>query len=240
MYSSEFPLLAVAPDALLTIGFYTATPLIILIHRKHNGSTDKLYLPGGHFDPGLWHKATEQFAGHPLIENIRCDPSLRICLSRECGEEIHVSQNPNDWTFVIELDAPDRDPRSDMRRISLAYWQDLAATPKGLKADSDVESYQITELMNLTPASMGFDHWRAIEILQKKWLVYSRIWTFVQNTTWIHTCVSPNQIPPEHSILINNQIVSIALRVGAQTIELKGAIKACPFCGADLTLPPPV
>jgi ADP-ribose pyrophosphatase YjhB (NUDIX family) len=245
MYTTEFPPLGVATDAALTVRFHTAKPQIILIRRKHEQQGDKLYFPGGHFDVGLWKETSQQFVGHPQIEGIKFDVSLRACVSRETGEEVHVLVYPGEWTFLVELDAPDRDPRSDMRRVSLAYWKDLLAIPDSIKADDDVYSYHVVNLMDLIEESMGFDHWIAIEILQEKWRAYADIWKESPTYGWIHACRTLKAAMPNPTdkirlsrIVYQDDCPQFILFSEGSEHTLPGMTTFCPHCGADLTLPP--
>ena len=245
MYTTEFPPLGVATDAALTVRFYTANPQIILIRRKHAQQGDRLYFPGGHFDAGLWKESSRQFVGHHQIEGIKCDPSLRACLSRETGEEVHIVVYPGEWTFLIELDAPDRDPRFDMRRVSLAYWKDLSAVPDSIKADDDVDSYQVVSLMDMTEDDLGFDHWLAIEILQEKWRKYAAIWSKSPTYGWVHACSNLQATVPDPAdkirlsrIVYQDDCPQFVLFSEGGEHTLPGMTMFCPHCGADLTLPP--
>ena len=245
MYQTAFPPLGVATDAALTISFYTASPKIILIRRKHAQQGERLYFPGGHLDAGLWKELSQQFVGHPQIEGIKFDPSLRICVSRETGEELQIHVYPGEWTFLIELDAPDRDPRSDMRRVSIAYWKDLPTVPSIKKADAEIEEYLIVDLMSLTEDDMGFDHWLAIEILQEKWRAYADIWSKSPTFGWIHACINlqaavvdpADKIRLSRIVYQDNKPQFVLFSEGSEH-TLPGMTMYCPHCGADLTLPP--
>lgn len=246
MFTSEFPLVGVATDAALTVNFYSANPRIILVKRKKEQQGERLYFPGGHFDTGAWHESSHQFVGPPQRKGVKFDRSLRACVSREAREELHIIVYKGEWIFLTELDAPDRDPRSDMRRVSLAYWNDLTRVPDSIQADDDVESYQIVDLMSLKEIDMGFDHWVAIKILQEKWLAYADIWSASPSYGWVHACSNMNATVLDTTskirlsrIVYQDDCPQFILFSEGSEHTLPGMTMFCPHCGADLTLPPP-
>lgn len=236
------PPVAIATDAVITIGFHSLAPRILLGRRAHEPFMDKLVFPGGHFDPGVWSEMHKQYIGN---DRIPFDPSLRITTSRETGEEVRVFVYPHQWTFLTELDAPTRDPRPDMRRISLAYWTDLARIPDTLLAGDDLAGYVIADLMELAEGMLGFDHWRAIEILQERWREYFLIWTKHEELGWVHACDQMQGMlsEPEEALLLHilhgDDKPRFVLRRGDEQFELAGMALTCPYCSADLSLPPP-
>ena len=246
---SEHPPVAVATDSVLTINFYSATPLLILGCRAHEPFQDSFVFPGGHFDPGIWNESQSKYVVDPNSD-VPCDPSLRGRTSRETREEINVAIHSSKWQFLTELDAPDRDPRTDMRRISIAFWKDLDHQPMSLAAGDDLASFTVVNLMTLEETDMGFDHWKAVQILQQRWREYSQIWSKDVDENWRHACptlkkLSSNgdQNPWMHAwinqvIYANPRPQIVILSEGSEYI-LPGKTRFCPYCGVDLLLPPP-
>lgn len=120
---------------------------IVLIRRAIEPFLDKLVLPGGHAETK--EKAAEA-AARELLE----ETGIRV--------EVKLLQ------FLLVLDEPDRDPRPDASRVSLAYVARVKRdATKNMKAASDAKSLVVRSLMSLTEDEMGFDHWQTIKMLQK-------------------------------------------------------------------------
>ena len=220
--------LAQATDCVVT-NFFCAHTTIGLITRKNMPFLGKYCFPGGHFDPGVWDFEKQSFV---KLDNIGCDESLEETSSRELSEETHLTVDLKEWKFLMNLTAPDRDPRSDCRRISTAFWKDFGSTEALEKAipDDDADKWYIVPLMKITKIQMGFDHWLVIDHLQKLWTKFNSIWT-KKESSYIHECQGALDNP-----------VCIKFTNDKAFIEVQpfdyGPIVSCPFCGADLTIGP--
>lgn len=132
-------------DALVTIGGKG----IVLIRRAKEPFMDKLVMPGGHIDFN--------------------DKSVAHACARELEEEVGLKINAEDLKFLTILDAPDRDPRQDARRISIVYTIDLLdrSLLANCKAATDAKEVHIVEIDKLKKDDTGFDHWEAVEMVKK-------------------------------------------------------------------------
>lgn len=201
---------------------------------------DKMVLPGGHFDPGVWNREQHQFVGTPFAK-AKCDPNLQFTAAREAREETGYDSHHLDWKFFMLLDRPDRDPRPDVRRVSVAYWRDMAELPPKLKAADDMAEVMVVNLMDIKPDEMGFDHFRVIDSLQFMWIEWSQTWEASQGS-FIHHCEAmknPTTLPAIKWIMMLDDGPHIVLNNLREPSIVPGVVKACPFCGADLTLPTP-
>lgn len=120
---------------------------VLLIKRRHPPFQDKYCLPGGHVDPD--------------------DRSAAHAAARELEEETGIRVSAAELSLLMVLDAPDRDPREDGRRISLVYVVALAdgARLVDLQASSDAAHVVMYDLEELKEEQVGFDHYQAIEQL---------------------------------------------------------------------------
>ncbi len=87
--------------SILTVdGVLVSGRRVLLIERTKAPYMDKLVFPGGHVEEG---------------------ESLTEAVVRELEEEIGVRVSENDLRYLIELSAPDRDPRPG-HRVAHVYW----------------------------------------------------------------------------------------------------------------------
>ena len=120
---------------------------VVLISRKKEPFTDKLVLPGGHFE--------------------ETDPSLRHACAREAEEEIGFVVGADELELFAELDAPGRDPRPG-RRVSVVFSIDLKDETRleTCKAASDALEINVRRISSLSQDEIGFDHFKAIKKLK--------------------------------------------------------------------------
>ena len=139
-YATVYPTV----DGAVTIGGTE----ILLIQRTKPPFEDCLVMPGGHVDEGE-----------------RC---AEAC-ARELLEEIGLEVDEVDLELLTLLDVPGRDPRPG-HNLSIVFTIDLPDrnTIANCKAATDAKSLHVRRLDSLTPEEIGFDHWQAIELLQKK------------------------------------------------------------------------
>ena len=133
-------------DAMVTIGGKE----IVLIKRAKEPFMDKLVMPGGHVD-------------------LR-DQSVAHACARELEEEVGLKVGVDDLKFLTVLDAPDRDPRTDARRISIVYTIDLPnkSLLENCKAATDAKEIHVVNIDKLKKEDLGFDHWEAVEKWKKE------------------------------------------------------------------------
>ena len=122
---------------------------VLLIKRRKEPFTDKLVMPGGHVEKN---------------ENII---SAAV---RELAEETGLCVKESQLQFLCWLDQPTRDPRS-RRRISIVYRVDLLNENilGSCYAGSDAKEIVLKELRSLMPDEIGFDHWEAIKLLNRRY-----------------------------------------------------------------------
>ncbi len=163
--------IAITTDIVVTAGFYGAGPEVLVVKRKE-WETDKLALPGGHFDAGQPH-----YDDHDCMSFVFGDVSVLDCALRELKEETGIVANKHsgptgDGNFQDEpkllmiLDSPSRDPRPDTRRISIVYWINFSM-PVKVKADDDVADAFFKPLYLIQSRIMAFDHGNALELIKK-------------------------------------------------------------------------
>ncbi|HCC22635.1 TPA: hypothetical protein DF272_00445 [Candidatus Falkowbacteria bacterium] len=223
---------ALTSDAIIITDFLSNQPLITLVRRKYEPYKGKLVFPGGHFEPGTFNPKTMSFEGG--------DASLGHVTSREAREEANFIFNPYSWRVFHVLDRPDRDPRSDIRRISfplIAYldssYPEHQAILKVLQASDDAAAVENLPLMNIHPDDMGFDHFVVIDLLQNDWEELKSVWQFRKKLNdFQHRC---NHLPRNWKALWNADTTTCILYINT---DIFYSIKFCPFCGADLTIQP--
>lgn len=120
---------------------------IVLIKRAKPPFEDKLVLPGGHVEES--------------------DLNLVLACQRELFEEIGLVVPIEYIQFLMKLDRGGRDPRylnstSDVFLIKLDY------EPR-LTAQSDAREVVVRELHSIVEEEIGFDHFEAIQLIQKKY-----------------------------------------------------------------------
>lgn len=119
---------------------------IILIKRAKEPFTDKLVLPGGHFE--------------------ETDKSLAHACAREAKEEINLTVKPEELEMLAILDGPGRDPRPE-RRISIVYTINITKERvKDLRAGSDAKAIRLELIKKIKKEQIGFDHWKIIKMLK--------------------------------------------------------------------------
>ncbi len=121
---------------------------ILLIRRAHLPFMDKLVLPGGHVD--------------------ETDKNTKYACARELEEEIGLQVLPEKLVFLTILDDINRDPRKP-RLVSIAYRVDVSSEDiESCKAATDAREIILRDIQSIKPEEIGFDHYLAIEILQKQ------------------------------------------------------------------------
>lgn len=120
---------------------------VLLIKRAKEPFMDKLVLPGGHVEES--------------------DKSLAHACAREALEEIGFDVKPSELEILTVLDASDRDPRPG-RRISVVFHIDLPCEERiaDCKAASDALLISIKKIKSITKNDIGFDHYKAIELMK--------------------------------------------------------------------------
>lgn len=117
---------------------------VVMIKRNIEPYQDKLCLPGGHVD--------------------FTDESLAHAAARELYEEVNITVLPDQLRRLCELDAPNRDPRPDARRISIVFKAELSGHDiENMRPASDAKSVALVDLFTLQKEEVGFDHFIAIE-----------------------------------------------------------------------------
>jgi len=121
---------------------------VLCIKRKKEPYTDKEVFVGGHFE------LTDQSTAEACV--------------REVSEEIGLIVDINDLEVFSILDDPQRDPRHG-RRISIVYIVHVSSEViKNCKVASDAQEIVIRKINDIVEIDMGFDHWKAIKLLQKR------------------------------------------------------------------------
>ena len=133
-------------DVVVTIG----RTRVVLIKRAKEPFLDKDALVGGHFD--------------------ETDTSSAHTGARELEEEIGLVVAEEDLELLCMLDAPDRDPRPDGRRVSTVWHVDFPdeSVLKGCKPASDAKEIVIRDLASIREEDMAFDHYLAIKAVRRK------------------------------------------------------------------------
>lgn len=226
-------------DPIVLVDFYTAKPRIMLVRRKYEPYKGMLVFAGGHFTPGKFNPQTQTFEGG--------DPSLAHVTSREAEEEARFLHPWHVWKFFTVLDRPDRDPRSDVRRISIPMRTHLnssnmddQAIIDNLQAGDDAASVHLIPLMELTMEDMGFDHWTVISMLQDQWEELRNTWRWNdEKKIFEHHC--PQSSSDTTTIYWNKELTTAIMMlkfVPHTKITFNTEINYCTYCGADLTFTP--
>ncbi len=130
-------------DAVVTLGGTG----VVMIRRAKAPFQDKLVLPGGHVEEG--------------------EDVLAACV-RELEEEVGLKVSSGQLKLLTVLDEPERDPRPG-RRMSVVYHVALPESAREqLYAGSDAREIVVRGLGTVEPAEVGFDHWRAINMVARQ------------------------------------------------------------------------
>lgn len=119
---------------------------ILLIRRAKPPFEDKLVLPGGH---------------------VESNETMLEAAVRELREETCLVTDPSELHFLTYLDEPGRDPRPG-RRVSFVFQIDLTVDDSrldSLKASDDARELVWRDLNSLSEKEIGFDHFKAINLL---------------------------------------------------------------------------
>lgn len=120
---------------------------LLLIERTKPPFLEKLVFPGGHVDAG---------------------ESCRVACAREVLEEVGLEITLDRLELLALLDEPGRDPRPG-HDLSIVFRVNLSREDtNSAKAMTDAKSLHLVRILDLTPDQVGFDHWQAIEKLQKE------------------------------------------------------------------------
>ncbi|NQT49423.1 NUDIX hydrolase [Candidatus Kuenenbacteria bacterium] len=213
---------------------------VLLIERRDWGEPGKLYLPGGHVDAD--NRTCKLLP--PELRNPP-DPSVRHAAVREGEEEVHLTLSVDDISAWCWLDRIGRDPRetepNEDRRVSKCFVAFCTSEQVAdCYADSDALESVLPYIDALTEENLGFDHWEAIEKLQKEQQRLKDFWS----KQLYHNCArlkqaNASQENMEPAIRIKwegKQAIMIVVPVSRKS-NFEAPIVSCPFCGQPC-LPP--
>ena len=120
---------------------------VVLIRRAYPPFEDRLVFPGGHVDEG------------------ETTLTARV---RECKEEVGLDLKPDIFELLMVLDDPSRDPRPG-HTLSVVYLALIdSSIAAQIRADTDAKQVLVRSINDLAEEEMGFDHWKIIEKLPKR------------------------------------------------------------------------
>ncbi len=93
--------------------------------------------------------------------------SLKGAASRELLEEAGLNVDSKLLTKLCVLDGKNRDPRPGTRVSHVFTKRVTSSLLEQARADTDAKSVHFISLHAITPEMIGFDHYKAIEILRE-------------------------------------------------------------------------
>ena len=209
---------------------------VLLIKRRYWGEPDKLYMPGGYMDAD-----NRNCTLLPVHQRTPPDPSVKHVPVREAEEEVHLVVSVDDVKGWCWLDKIGRDPREliDGQNRLISRCMIVHCTREQVAKcypNSEVLEILYPEIDSLRKEHMGFDHWEAVEKLQKERQRRIDFWQEVGDGCYDHNCEelqTINDSSGEIGLMVSYANEQAKMDLGVDWVN----IKVCPFCGYECHLP---